>query len=74
MWWDGSIEWYWKGKLHRDDGPAVSASGGYRAWYCHGKRHREDGPAIVWPDGREQWFLDGTEVTREDVLPATLSI
>ena len=29
----GDKEWYLNGKLHREDGPAVEYSGGYKEWY-----------------------------------------
>jgi hypothetical protein len=46
---DGAFEWRnEKGKLHRDDGPALEFPyvGGTRAWYRNGKRHRDGAPAI----------------------------
>ena len=44
-------QWRWHGRLHRDDGPAVSASrdDGYtlEKYYRDGRLHRTDGPAII---------------------------
>ena len=54
------IEWHnEKGKLHREDGPAVQWPNGYKEWYLNGERHREDGPAIQWPDSSKFWYLSG---------------
>jgi hypothetical protein len=53
------------GKLHREDGPAIVRTDGYRAWYLNGFLHREDGPAIEDSDGTKQWFLNG-RLHRED--------
>ena len=51
----GSVEylniskcWYKKGKLHREDGPAVELVRGQKEWYKEGKLHRLDGPAVEW--------------------------
>jgi hypothetical protein len=68
------VEWKLpNGKLHREDGPAIEAYGGYKAWYQHGRRHREDGPAVEGgPDGEEWWF-DGYKITREQFLKLNAS-
>lgn len=34
---DGSTAWYFEGKLHRIDGPAVECSDGYKEYYLNGK-------------------------------------
>jgi hypothetical protein len=47
---NGDCEWYFHGKRHRADGPAIVRHDGLQEWYFHGKRHRTDGPAIVSPD------------------------
>ena len=57
--------WYFNGKLHREDGPAVEWSDGTKAWYFNGKLHREDGPAVEWSDGAKEWWMNG-ESHRED--------
>ena len=44
----GNREWYFHGKLHRDnDLPAFISARGDKEWYQHGKRHRDIGPAVV---------------------------
>jgi hypothetical protein len=53
---DGTKEWYLKGVLHREDGPAIEDFDGNKEWYFEGKRHRLDGPAVEWSDGTKMWF------------------
>lgn len=45
---DGTVEWWIKGGLHREDGPAVEYPNGAKMWYQWGKLHRVDGPAEEW--------------------------
>ena len=35
---DGTVRWYWKGRLHREDGPAIEDVDGYKAWWRNGVR------------------------------------
>ena len=57
---NGTIEWYdLEGRLHKEDGPAVVSSDGFRAWHKHGELHRTDGAAVSYSDGSEEWFIDG---------------
>ena len=55
-------------ELHREDGPAVEDTDGYKEWYIHGKLHREDGPAIEYTNGGKDWFINGERVN-EDGTP-----
>lgn len=48
------------GPLHRDEGPAVEWSDGYREWWKDGELHRDDGPAIERVDGIKLWYQHGT--------------
>lgn len=50
---DGGVEYRnVKGKLHREDGPAVIQADGTEIWYWQGKMHREDGgPTMLLCDG-----------------------
>ena len=57
--------WYLKGKLHREDGPAVENANGTKHWYLKGKFHREDGPAVEETDGTKWWYLND-KLHRED--------
>jgi hypothetical protein len=61
-----STEWFLKGKLHREDGPAIEYANGTKYWYINGKRHREDGPAIEYVGGTRVWYLNGEELTEEE--------
>jgi hypothetical protein len=56
---DGSKFWYLKGKLHREDGPAIEYASGSKEWYLKGKLHREEGPSIEDADGGKSWYLNG---------------
>ena len=56
---NGYEEWWSRGKLHREDGPAVEWNDGTKAWYRNGHRHREDGPAIEYSNGDTSWYLNG---------------
>jgi hypothetical protein len=38
----GNRYWYFKRKLHREDGPAIEYSNGYKAWYLNDKNYTED--------------------------------
>ena len=53
--------------LHREDGPAVEAFGGYEEWRINGKLHREDGPAIEWSWGDKEWFINGKRMNEADM-------
>ena len=43
---ENKTEYYYKGELHRDDGPAIELKNGDKFWYQNGKLHRVDGPAV----------------------------
>lgn len=57
----GNVEWILNGQYHREDGPAVENSDGYKEWWFNGKLHREDGPAVNWSSGTEFWFIHGKQ-------------
>jgi hypothetical protein len=65
---DGN-KFYYKDKdmtiLHREDGPSVEYSNGYKEWYINGRLHRSDGPAIEYPNGGKDWYING-KLHRED--------
>lgn len=53
------------GKLHCDDGPAVTHDDGSFVYYHHGVIHRGDGPAVrlVFADRvEEQFWFGGKEI------------
>lgn len=62
---DGTKAWWLRGKLHREDGPAVEYSNGDKEWRLNGQLHRADGPAIEMENGSKFWFLHGLR-HRED--------
>jgi hypothetical protein len=55
-----------EGRLHSDDGPAVTHDDGSCVYYKHGVIHRADGPAVrlVFADGsiEEQYWFNGREI------------
>jgi hypothetical protein len=62
---DGNKEWWFNGKRHREDGPAVEWVNGHKEWWLNGNLHREGGPAIERASGSKQWWLVGN-LHRED--------
>jgi len=58
-WKDGTEEWYYYGKRHRDNGPAIIKANGTKEWYYYGKLHCLDGPAIEYADGTKEWWING---------------
>ena len=44
---------------HRDGGPAIENSDGYKSWWINGNVHRENGPAIEYSSGNKIWYLNG---------------
>jgi hypothetical protein len=60
---NGDKRWYFNGKLHREDGPAIEWADGDRYWYIHGNRHREDGPAIEYANGDKSWYINDEQLT-----------
>jgi hypothetical protein len=38
---EDKTEWYLYGQRHREDGPAIEFSGGYKEWYLYGKQLTE---------------------------------
>lgn len=64
IWPDGGQDWYWRGRLHRCNGPAVVRAHESR-WYKMMKLHRLDGPAIINTSGFQQWHLEGKNMTAQ---------
>jgi len=58
-------EWFFDGKLHREDGPAIEYTDGTKYWYKYGLYHREEGPAIEYANGSKYWYLEGKQLTKE---------
>lgn len=67
--WPGRTGWWRRGKLHREDGPALyiphfggtpaDRARGVTAWYFDGELHRDFGPARIHSDGRMEWWSRG---------------
>lgn len=57
------------GRLHREDGPAVSWLDGTEMWYFEGKLHRDGGPAVTHPDGRTEDWNHGVLVHADPTAP-----
>ncbi|RTK95519.1 MAG: hypothetical protein EKK64_06770 [Neisseriaceae bacterium] len=56
---NGTKEWYFDGKLHREkDKPAIEYSNGDKEYWFHGARHRWNGPAVICGD-KQYWFHYG---------------
>lgn len=51
--------WYFRGKIHRIDGPAVIYPDMTEEWWLDDKLHRDDGPAEIRDDGTCVWRLYG---------------
>ena len=67
VWPDGTKEWYLKGKLHREDGPAAIYFDGTMVWAINDELHREDGPAVYYKDNHDnQYFLNGKEYSKQN--------
>ncbi|MGW1425730.1 hypothetical protein ACWAT4_37010 [Bradyrhizobium manausense] len=74
-----SEEYYWKGKLHREDGPAVTDYQNdeivQQKWYRHGVLHRDpkEGPAwLLWDSGvviEEKYLVYGRYYRRPEDGP-----
>lgn len=65
---DHCIEWWFNGKLHREDGPAVQFLNGDKWWDYdeNGKKiYREGRPAIEHDCGAKYWYIEGKR-HRED--------
>ena len=61
-----SKRYYWQGKLHRQDGPAMEWADGDYVWFLNDERHREDGPALNFSASSSRdyyrWYLHNEEV------------
>lgn len=56
------IEYYYNGRLHRANGPAIEYKNGDKIWYRNGKIHRDKGPAKEFADGKKEWWINNFRV------------
>ena len=59
---EGKVVYHIKGtyQVHREDGPAIEWSNGYREWRIKNALHREGGPAIEYEiTGLKEWWING---------------
>jgi hypothetical protein len=62
----GDKHWFYKGKYHRENGPAIEWYNGNKEWYIHGKRHREDGPAVECFNGIKEYWINDKQLTEQE--------
>ena len=65
---NGNNKYYYKKGtkiLHREDGPAIEWSDGFKAWYINGECHRVNGPAIELANGDRYWYINGKRLSPE---------
>ena len=48
--------WYYLGRIHRTDGPALLNADGDKIWYKWGGIHRVGGPAVTRGTGKKVWW------------------
>jgi len=66
---DGNKIWYNSdGQRHREDGPAVEWTDGFKSWCINDKLHRLYGPAVEYANGDKVWYINGKEYTPKDWL------
>lgn len=55
----GDSFYYKDGKLHREDGPAITYCNGNVFYYKNGILHRNNGPAVIFSCGVAQYYKNG---------------
>jgi hypothetical protein len=68
---DGTKYYYFEGKFHRLDGPAIEWSKGNKEYWVEGEPHRLDGPAVEYTNGRKEYWVEGERLSEEDFLSRT---
>jgi hypothetical protein len=66
----GHKKWFYRGKIHRDYGPAMEYSDGIIKvqWFNNDNIHRNDGFAEVWCDTDRWYFLNHAKKSFYDLL------
>lgn len=58
-----------KGRLHREDGPALRLQNGNTYYYINGLLHREDGPALILDNNKKKLYaINGKIMNKRDFL------
>lgn len=57
--------WYYRGVVHRSDGPAFEWADGAREWWHMGQRYRRFLPSVIGANGLREWHS-----THDGTLPA----
>jgi len=71
----GNKYWYYKGKRHRLNGPAVELVNGSKEYYINDKHHRLDGPAVEFVNGYKAYCInDECFKTFEEYKEAVIQI
>jgi hypothetical protein len=63
---DQSQIWFKKGKIHREEGPAIILHDGSCFWFKNGLEHREGAPAIELKSYRSNRWCKNGKTHRED--------
>lgn len=64
----GLIGFYYEGKLHCDDGPALIYPNGDKCFYKQGLPHNAEGPAVIKASGENFYYLEGQKLSFEEWL------
>jgi hypothetical protein len=55
----GEVCYFKDGRLHRENGPAITHLNGSYKWCLNGEKHRIDGPAVYSKDMVKEWWVNG---------------
>jgi len=76
---DGTQKWFFNGKLHRTNGPAIEWANGDKYWYLEGIRYSKEeynekvktiSTCKIYENGDKRWRLPNGKLHRENDLPA----
>lgn len=65
VWADEYKAWHYKGKRHRDEGPAIIYPDGTKKYFVNGSLHRnpKEGPAVERTNGQNEYWEYGKKST-----------
>lgn len=55
----GEVCYFKDGKLHRENGPAITHLNGSYKWCLNGEKHRINGPAVYVKGVGKEWWVNG---------------